>query len=162
MKAEKVGKFCWDMSGTKRFPNFHFRKFGGGSFVLFLFFCALFWGGQKRVSSAATLICNSSVTLTRTLLQFMKIPKTFWRTSGGSEPRDSADRLFLSRELGLEPGQVPCSDSKVWSCLIVCRSQTCSMEEQNGPVKPEQSRFTLSEFSLKTQVHSGLEPVQYQ
>lgn len=40
-KAEKVGKFCWDMSRTKQFPNFHFQTFGG-FFVLFLrLFCGV-------------------------------------------------------------------------------------------------------------------------
>lgn len=49
-KAEKVGKFCWDMSGTKRFPNFHFQK-SGGSFVVVFVFCAFFGkGGGAEMS----------------------------------------------------------------------------------------------------------------
>lgn len=47
MKAGKVGKFCWDMSGTKRFPNFHFRKFGGGVFCFVFVFLRPFLGGSE-------------------------------------------------------------------------------------------------------------------
>lgn len=79
----------------------------------------------------------------------MKIPKTFWRTSGGSEP-NSADRLFLSRD-SPEPGQVPCSDSKVWSCLTVQVTDLKS-EGQNGPVDPQQEGFTLGDIKLKTKL----------
>lgn len=71
-KAEKVGKFCWDMSGPKQFRNFHFQKFNG-SFV----FLRLFWG--KGGSEMSFLRSDFN------LQQFRDVNANFTPVYGNSE-----------------------------------------------------------------------------